>query len=47
MIRSSVDTTELKFSLEVFEGPLELLLSLITKQKINIYDIPGAIPRPH
>lgn len=32
----------LRFSLEVFEGPLDLLLSLITKQKINIYDIPIA-----
>lgn len=43
MIRSAVDTGELKFSLEVFEGPLELLLTLITRQKINIYDIPIAV----
>lgn len=32
----------LSFRLEVFEGPLDLLLSLITKNKINIYDIPIA-----
>ena len=29
--------------LEVFEGPLELLLHLIEKNKINIYDIPIAL----
>ena len=27
----------LSFKLEIFEGPLELLLSLITKNKVNIY----------
>ncbi len=26
--------------LEVFEGPLDLLLNLIEKNKVNIYDIP-------
>ena len=26
--------------LEAFEGPLDLLLHLIDKNKINIYDIP-------
>ncbi len=31
---------ELKYRLEVFDGPLDLLLSLISKNKINIYDIP-------
>ena len=30
---------ELNFKLEVFEGPLDLLLSLIEKNKIDIYDI--------
>lgn len=30
------------FKLEVFEGPLDLLLKLISKNKINIYDIPIA-----
>lgn len=30
----------LNFKLEVFEGPLDLLLSLITKNKIDICDIP-------
>lgn len=29
-----------RFKLEVFEGPLDLLLALIAKNKINIYDIP-------
>ena len=31
---------ELSFRLEVFEGPLDLLLSLISKNKVSIYDIP-------
>ena len=31
--------TELNFKLEVFEGPLDLLLMLIQKHKLNIYDI--------
>lgn len=30
----------LSYKLEVFEGPLELLLTLIVKNKLNIYDIP-------
>lgn len=30
---------ELSFKLEVFEGPLDLMLSLIHKHKLNIYDI--------
>lgn len=36
------NTKELKeaFSLPVFEGPLELLLHLINKNEVNIYDIP-------
>ncbi|MBR6358240.1 MAG: segregation/condensation protein A [Lachnospiraceae bacterium] len=33
---------ELKFKLEAFEGPLDLLLHLIDVNKINIYDIPIA-----
>ncbi|MEO5357268.1 MAG: segregation/condensation protein A [Nitrospirae bacterium YQR-1] len=33
---------ELKVKLPVFEGPLDLLLSLIQKNKIDIYDIPIA-----
>jgi segregation and condensation protein A len=32
----------LKFHLEQYEGPLDLLLDLIRKQEINIYDIPIA-----
>ena len=31
---------ELKVKLEVFEGPLDLLLHLIEKNKVDIYDIP-------
>lgn len=31
---------ELEFKLEKFEGPLDLLLHLIEKNKIDIYDIP-------
>lgn len=31
--------SELSFKLEVFEGPLDLMLSLIQKHKLNIYDI--------
>ena len=33
---------QIKFKLDVFEGPLDLLLHLIDKNKINIYDIPIA-----
>ena len=31
---------ELKVKLEVFEGPLDLLLHLLDKNKVSIYDIP-------
>ncbi len=31
--------TELNFKLEIFEGPLDVLLMLIQKHKLNIYDI--------
>ena len=31
---------ELSYKLEKFEGPLDLLLHLIEKNKVNIYDIP-------
>ena len=31
---------EYKVSLEVFEGPLDLLLYLIKKDEVDIYDIP-------
>ena len=30
----------LSFKIDVFEGPLDLLLQLIAKNKLNIYDIP-------
>lgn len=35
--------TELEFKLEKFEGPLDLLLHLIDKNKVDIYDIPIAL----
>jgi segregation and condensation protein A len=35
-------TGSLNFQLEQYEGPLDLLLDLIRKQQINIYDIPIA-----
>ena len=31
---------EMKYKLESFEGPLDLLLTLIKKNKVNIWDIP-------
>ena len=31
---------EMEFKLQVFEGPLDLLLHLIEKNKVDIYDIP-------
>ncbi len=31
---------EITYHLEVFDGPLDLLLHLISKNKLNIYDIP-------
>lgn len=35
-------TKTLSYKLDVFEGPLDLLLNLIAKNKLNIYDIPIA-----
>lgn len=32
-----------RYKLEIFEGPLDLLMSLIAKNKINIYDIPISV----
>lgn len=37
------ETDEPMYKLEIFEGPLELLLSLIAKNKVSIYDIPIAL----
>ena len=31
---------EIAYKLQVFEGPLDLLLHLIEKNKVDIYDIP-------
>src|SRR3989440_2081674 len=33
---------DLKISLPLYEGPLDLLLDLIRRQKLNVYDIPIA-----
>jgi segregation and condensation protein A len=35
-------TDDLKISLPLYEGPLDLLLDMIRKQKVDIYDIPIA-----
>ena len=40
---NALSENELSFKLEIFEGPLELLLSLIAKNKVSIYDIPIAL----
>lgn len=37
-----MSSSPLNFQLEIYEGPLDLLLDLIRKHKINIYDIPIA-----
>ena len=37
-----VSSSPLNFRLEQYEGPLDLLLDLIRKQQVNIYDIPIA-----
>ena len=31
---------KISYKLPVFEGPMDLLLHLINKHKLNIYDIP-------
>ena len=31
---------QIQYKIDVFEGPMDLLLHLITKHKLNIYDIP-------
>ncbi len=36
----TIDADNLTFRLEIFSGPLDLLLALIAKNKVNIYDIP-------
>ena len=40
---SGVAEREPLFKLPVFEGPMDLLLALIAKNKVNIYDIPIAL----
>ncbi len=41
--RQERSTMDLSVKLESFEGPLDLLLHLIDKNKVNIYDIPIAL----
>lgn len=38
-----VQTEQLSYKLEAFEGPLDLLLALLSKNKISIYDIPISV----
>ena len=40
---STENSSKLNFSLGKFDGPLDLLLTLIHRQKIDIYDIPIAL----
>src|ERR1035438_4650263 len=42
MLSWFVVASPLNFHLEQYDGPLDLLLDLIRKQEINIYDIPIA-----
>ena len=42
MVSWTVVASPLNFHLEQYDGPLDLLLDLIRKQQINIYDIPIA-----
>lgn len=42
MARATPSGAQPKVKLEIYEGPLDLLLDLIRKQQINIYDIPIA-----
>jgi segregation and condensation protein A len=42
MLSLEVVSSPLNFHLEQYDGPLDLLLDLIRKQQINIYDIPIA-----
>ena len=41
--RKKADSTEPQYKLEIYEGPLDLLLALISKNKIDISDIPIAL----
>lgn len=43
MSTAAVTMEKLQYRLEGFEGPLDLMLTLITKNKLNIYDIPIAL----
>ncbi len=43
IMESAIEDSLPNYKLEVFEGPLELLLSLIAKNKVSIYDIPIAL----
>ena len=38
--KNEANESKLNFTLEIYEGPLALLLALIAKNKINIYEIP-------
>lgn len=39
LLQEDIDSNKFTYKFDVFEGPLDLLLTLITKNKIDIYDI--------
>ena len=39
-MQALAEVTDYRVQLEIFEGPLDLLLYLIKQQEIDIYDIP-------
>ena len=43
MIYDNEQTTDYAIKLDIFEGPLDLLLYLIKKNEIDIYNIPVAL----
>ena len=40
MAQAELFAEDYKVDLEIFEGPLDLLLYLIRREELNIYDIP-------
>ena len=46
MAQEQLFADEYKVNLDVFEGPLDLLLYLVKESEINIYDIPIVENRP-
>jgi len=42
LIKEGVNVSEYKINLDVFSGPLDLLLYLVRKEEVDIYDVPIA-----